>query len=162
MNLSPYGCSIEELSERFCTSPRRKSILERFLKLRGELLATGMQGFQWVDGSFVEDVETMESRDPRDVDVVTFVTAPDKLAEVEGIKAANPHFCNNKLSKQMFQVDHFLVPLCSSPRALVEITRYWYGLFSHRRDGTWKGMLVVELSSALDDKRARKVLETKP
>lgn len=50
MDLSPYGCSIEELSERFCTSPRRKSILEGFLELRGELLATGMQGCQWVDG----------------------------------------------------------------------------------------------------------------
>jgi hypothetical protein len=31
------------------------------------------------------------------------------------------------------------------------MTRYWIGLFSHRRDGIWKGMLRMELNTAADD-----------
>ncbi|WP_414651656.1 DUF6932 family protein [Hafnia paralvei] len=30
------------------------------------------EGFQWVDGSFTENIELIERRTPNDVDVVTF------------------------------------------------------------------------------------------
>lgn len=43
------------------------------LDLRAELTLAGKSdGFQWVDGSFTEDVEVQQGRTPNDVDVVTF------------------------------------------------------------------------------------------
>jgi hypothetical protein len=62
--------------------------------------------------------------------------------------------------KGMYSVDHFLVPLGSAPRLLVGQSRYWYGLFSHRRDGVWKGMLTVELMDPSEDATASQLLRT--
>jgi hypothetical protein len=33
----------------------------------------------------------------------------------------------------------------SDPVSLVNQTKYWFGLFSHKRNGVWKGMLQVPL-----------------
>jgi hypothetical protein len=57
-------------------------------------------------------------------------------------------------------VDHFIVKLNWSGHDVVEWTRYWCGLFSHRRlDGVWKGMLKVDLDTAADDAAALKRLD---
>ncbi|MHB1424191.1 MAG: hypothetical protein ACYC3I_13530 [Gemmataceae bacterium] len=37
----------------------------------------------------------------------------------------------------------------------------WYGLFSHRRDRVWKGMLSVELADLSDETAVRLVLESR-
>jgi hypothetical protein len=47
-------------------------------------------------------------------------------------------------------------------KALVDITRYWTGLFSHRRNGVWKGMLRVELNTAASDNNAAALLNKQP
>ncbi len=76
--LSPYPCSCTELCDRFGTSAERITILQGFIRLRAELRKHGMaQAFQWVDGSFLEDVEVTEARPPGDIDVVTFYWSPD-------------------------------------------------------------------------------------
>jgi hypothetical protein len=64
--------------------------------------------------------------------------------------------------KKLYRVDHFLIPLSSPPIQLVDNTRYWYGLFSHRRDQTWKGMLQVPLTPTAGDSAAKKILEKNP
>jgi hypothetical protein len=52
-----------------------------------------------------------------------------------------------------------IVNLSTAPEWLVTQTRYWYGLFSHRRaDALWKGMLQLPLDS--DDELARTALAT--
>lgn len=160
--LSPYPCTMVELCESFSTSPARKAILVGFLNLRRELLSLGIQGFQWLDGSFVENVEIQMERDPNDIDVVTFVAQPTQLSLIETIQIARSDLFQRDKVKPAFSVDHFILPLCSRPEIIVELTRYWYGLFSHRRDCVWKGMLRVDLTTTSDDAMARNLLENKP
>ncbi|MCY2987335.1 MAG: hypothetical protein NTY19_05650 [Planctomycetota bacterium] len=161
-DLSPYPCTVQELCVRFATSAKRKTILEGFLDLRAELLTLGVRGFQWLDGSLLEDIETLESRDPENIDVVTFVASPDDSAKLFAAIKPKPELLSRHHVKGTFLVDHFWVPLGCPPRELVYHARYWYGLFSHRRGGVWKGMLVVELASPADDDAARKGLGGKP
>lgn len=75
-DLSPYARNLSEVCGRFNTTATRRGILNGFLDLRRVLLQLGVRGFQWASGSFVEDIESQEGRDPRDVDVSTFVDSP--------------------------------------------------------------------------------------
>lgn len=78
-NRAPYAVSLSDFVMRFSTSAERIEILEGFLKYRAALHAVGLiAGFQWVDGSFVENVEICprRRRSPHDVDVVTFYEMP--------------------------------------------------------------------------------------
>jgi hypothetical protein len=162
-SLSPYACTALELCQRFATTAARKQILEGFLDLRAALFALGIQGFQWLDGSFVEDIEAQEGRDPNDMDVVTFVANPAAPAALlTTVLAGNPSLWNRLHVKATFHIDHFWMPLGSHPFRIVDQTRYWYGLFPHRRDRIWKGMLVVELMTLADDPAARVELGNKP
>src|SRR5262245_49215124 len=85
LDLSPYRCTVAEVCDRFAISPARKRILDGLLKLRAELFALGIEGFQWLDGSFVEDIEAQEGRDPGDMDVVTFVANPADSAALAAL-----------------------------------------------------------------------------
>ncbi|BBE11076.1 hypothetical protein HH1059_14120 [Halorhodospira halochloris] len=74
---SPYPTTLVEVLEHFGTSPERCKVLRGFLDYRQELYSIGVkQGFQWVNGSFAENVEILEERPPEDVDVVTFFAVP--------------------------------------------------------------------------------------
>ena len=54
-----------------------------------------------------------------------------------------------------FHCDTNIVNLSAQPEWLVTQTRYWYGLYSHRRgDALWKGLLELPLDSNDDDARA--------
>jgi hypothetical protein len=162
-DLSPYACSVAELCDRFATSAKRKQILDGFVKLRAELFALGIQGFHWLDGSFLEDIETQEGRDPNDIDAITFVTDPAMPGELN-LRLINPRpdLWIPAQTKATYFVDHYLVSLGSAPLNIVADTKYWYALFSHRRDGVWKGMLEVKLTDKGDDDAARIVLGRKP
>ena len=160
--LSPYPCTMEELCDRFATSGPRKEILDCFLNFRAELLGFGIVGFQWLDGSFLEDIETQQARPPGDIDVITFVSYPADSATLHAMLAPKKELLNRAYVKSTFHVDHFAIPLGAAPVVLVDEGRYWYGLFSHRRDRVWKGMLFVKLFDRLDDDKARIVLGGKP
>lgn len=113
------------------------------LRLRLHFHSLGLnQGFQWIDGSFLEDIENHEDRSPRDVDVVTFVVPVENLTE-------HPEFPDNVdhgWLKQHFLVDHYFVELNLPPHQLVDQAAYWYSLWSHRRTLQWKGFLQVDLA----------------
>ena len=159
---SPYPCTVLELCERFASSERRRDILAGFLRLREKMFAIGLSGFQWLDGSFLEDIEAQAGRDPGDIDVVTFVARPAQVNDLNDLVTTNEWLLDRNHTKTEYRVDHFLVALCTQPRRLVDMSRYWYGLFSHRRDGVWKGMLCVELDEQRDDAAARRHLEGSP
>jgi hypothetical protein len=161
-DLSPYPCTIEELCNRFATSAERKSILDGFLNLRAEFLGLGIRGFQWIGGSFVENIEAQETRPPDDIDVVTFVLNPQGSAALKTTLSPKPELLSRADVKSTYHVDHLWLPLGVAPVNLVDHSRYWYGLFSHRRDGVWKGMLVMKLADKFDDDKARIVLGGKP
>src|SRR5437870_989332 len=75
--LSPYPVGSEEVCQKLATSDDRREILRGWLRFRQTIRALGVQeGFQWLDGSFLEDVELAEGRAPRDLDVITFYRTP--------------------------------------------------------------------------------------
>ncbi|EQM69549.1 hypothetical protein L682_01095 [Aquipseudomonas alcaligenes OT 69] len=79
---SPYATDVRQLVERFCTSLERCDILSGFLRHRSEIHRIGIvSGLQWLDGSFMEDVELLEGRAPNDIDVVTFAGIPAAILQ---------------------------------------------------------------------------------
>ncbi|MDT0498924.1 hypothetical protein RM530_16385 [Algiphilus sp. W345] len=142
--LSPYPATAREVVERFGTTPPRRAILCGWLELRADLRTAGLSGFQWLNGSFAQDIERQEDRAPQDMDVVSFVrTASVGLPP----SVSPPAWLFPDASKERYRVDHYLVNLSGPGEAVVEATRYWSGLFSHTRDGIWKGMLRIDLDT---------------
>lgn len=156
---SPYRSGIAEVVRRFSTSEERRSILTGLLDYRAEMRAIGVViGFQWLDGSFVENVETTRSRPPKDIDIVTFAHRP--MPDVDrwlALVDANPHLFDSQQAKDRFNVDAYFVDMGIPAWRLVDNTVYWYGVFSHQRaTSLWKGMLQVDLGD--DDDAARTAL----
>lgn len=146
---SPYRCDLMSLIERFGTSPVRCKILKGFLEYRLFLHGLGItEGFQWVNGSFVEDKERRRGEPPKDIDVVTYFRKPitltkSSLNEEQTKFLFDPHSC-----KQKFHVDGLIMPFGeASNESFIEDTAYWLSLFSHTREGVWKGFLHVPLGA---------------
>jgi hypothetical protein len=150
---SPYPVTLLDVVMRFSTSPERRSVLTGFLDYRAALHEIGIcEGFQWLDGSFLEDVETLERRAPRDMDVVTFMHTPANFAGTD-LAALDPGS-----AKTLFQVDAYMVELDELELGeLVFYSAYWYSMWSHRRNQAWKGFLQIGLP-ATDDAQARQWL----
>jgi len=157
---SPYVVAASELVQRFATNSQRCLVLQGLLRYRAELHSLGFtRGFQWLDGSFVENIEAREDRAPRDIDVVTFAHPPVAMskAQINQMMDDRPDLFDSDRCKQEFHCDTSIVNLTTAPEWLVVQTRYWYGLYSHRRgDALWKGMLQLPLES--DDSIAHAML----
>lgn len=159
--MSPYPVTISAVVRHFATSPERIDILVGLLNFRAALIAAGVDdGFQWLDGSFVEDAEKLKGRPPGDIDVVTIAHRPSvcrSKASWDTFVSNNSTLFDPLRSKTMYHCDAYFLDLDSTPKYLVESTRYWFGLFSHQRStALWKGMLQVSLRS--DDAAARTIL----
>lgn len=153
---SPYRVNLATLVDRFATSSERMDILDGLLRFRADLHLAGItSGFQWLDGSFLEQVELLEGRAPRDMDVVTFFDLPHGQDQRS---LAQPHgmLFDPKYLKQTYAMDAYFVVL-GDPLDTESVRRvsYWYSLWSHRRDGLWKGFVQVDLDPRQDgDARA--------
>lgn len=163
--MSPYRTELAELVTRFATTKERIEILEGFLLYRRALLNLGITGFQWVAGSFTELIEAIEGRAPRDVDVVTFIRRPSTIrnpADLAQFAAAVGPLLAAANTKPAFKCDAYGVDLDSGfAPSLVDQTRYWFGLFTHRRvHHTWKGILEVPLLTVGADQPAATLLAT--
>lgn len=160
-DVSPYKCTSLELCEKFATSPQRIDILKGFISFRQKLTSLGLtNGFQWLDGSFLEDVESREQRPPNDLDLVTIFWGYDLAFQIKLITSF-PEFADSQLSKQNYLLDHYPFNASKSPLVTVNYSGYWMQLFSHNRDGVWKGMLQVELNTPNEDISALQYLNTK-
>ena len=156
--LSPYPCTTVDLCQRFGTTPERREILGKFLDFRARLNSEGVTtGYQWLDGSFLEDVETREGRAPRDLDVVTVFWGYDLSFQIN-LGKQFPEFASPVLSKTTFRLDHYPLDAGFSPEMTLEQTRYWILLFSHNRLAVWKGMLKINLNTPVEDAAARQEL----
>jgi hypothetical protein len=156
--LSPYQCSSVELCKRFGTTPERRDILGKFLNFRERLSQEGVTtGFQWLDGSFLEDVEKRDGRAPRDLDLVTVFWGYDIPFQMT-LADRFPEFANPTLSKTNYSLDHYPMDAGYRPDVTVEMTRYWILLFSHNRLKLWKGMLKIDLNTPIEDATARQEL----
>lgn len=147
-NRSPYPVSLYDVVVRFGTTAERCAILDGYLRHRAALHANGyLAGFQWLDGSFMEQVETMEHRPPQDIDVVSFVQAPAPANPAPGDLDALDHAA----AKARFKVDSYFVELeAVAPREVAFWSAYWYSMWGHRRNLAWKGFLQVDLGPTED------------
>lgn len=153
-HLSPYPCSILELCHRFATSAERIDILKGLVSFRQLMTLNGVLiGFQWLDGSFLENIEVSESRPPNDIDAVTFFGGLTYTHQADLISNF-PEFANPVLAKNKFKVDHYPVDYSYSPEVTVEMTRYWIQLFTHTRNRVWKGILRVPINTPIEDQHA--------
>lgn len=149
-DMSPYSVTALEVVSTLGYSESRKAILRGWLEHRKALRGLGFnRGFQWLDGSFVEQ------KDPKDLDIVTFFHRPvgaEQGGDLEKLVQANFNLFDRPQVKALFNLDAFWVDLNGSPEGIVSATRYWAGLFAHRRgDHLWKGMLQVRLENVDDD-----------
>lgn len=153
---SPYLVDLAVLFDRFATSPERMAILDGLLRFRADLHAAGItSGFQWLDGSFLEQVELLEGRAPRDMDVVTFLALPPGLDQRSLVQRHGTLF-DQKHVKATYAMDAYFAVLGQpTDHWQVKNIAYWYSLWSHRRDGLWKGFVQVDLDPSQDgDARA--------
>ena len=148
---SPYIVDLAVLFDRFATSPERKVILEGLLRFRADLHAAGItSGFQWMDGSFLEQVEALEGRAPRDMDVVTFFYLPQGQDQKSLIQHHGILF-DQKQVKETYAMDAYFTVLGQpTDQWQIKNIAYWYSLWSHRRDGLWKGFVQVDLDQSQD------------
>lgn len=159
---SPYWVSMVDMAAALGTSNWRRGLLQNLLTYRGILYAEGYQaGFQFVDGSFVENVEALQGREPGDIDVLSFLEKPPKyIGNSHAWLSAGMDFWNLEIAdwqrnKTRFHLDTYATLI---EDALVEDIMYWHGLFSHQRATyNWKGYLRVALDPA-DDAAALTVL----
>lgn len=155
VNRSPYIVSLTDVVLRFGQSAERRAVLDGFLRYRAALHAAGLvQGFQWLDGSFLEHVELLESRPPNDIDVVTFYKLPVGKTQ-QDLQAQAPDIFPNSRASQLamkanFYVDAYAVHLGMVSERLVKQGAYWYSMWSHRRNQIWKGYVQVDLAPIED------------
>ncbi|MGQ4274979.1 DUF6932 family protein [Terrihabitans sp. B22-R8] len=157
--MSPYKGDFSDLAISLGTTPQRVALLQGLAAYRTALRKAGFaEGFQWIDGSFVEDVETLKKRPPNDIDVVTFAALPSSPTEQAEIFEKHGMLFDPGETKRIFQCDAYFVDLAKPPALLVKDTCYWFGLFGHQRvTSLWKGMIEVPLSS--DDELLQFVVE---
>ena len=152
---SPYKVSLLEVIQEFGTTPERRCILDGFLRYRAALHAVGMMsGFQWLDGSFFENIELIEARPPSDMDVVSFFMLAPGQTQLTML-TMNPTLfptdeVGHKAVKVAYMVDGFMQGLQAAPHRLVSSATYWYSMWSHRRDLSWKGYVEVDMSPEHD------------
>jgi len=162
LDRSPYVSTSLDVITRFGTSRERCRILAGWLDYRRALYESGLEsGFQWLDGSFLEDVESEEApRVPGDVDVVTFFELPDGVDQVEYDKRY-PTLFDPDAMKDVYHVDAYGIQLGRPLNSrLVGSISYWYSLWSHRRqDLEWKGFLQVSFDEIGDEQAKASLIE---
>ena len=153
---APYVTTFEHLIARFGFSPERKQLLHGLLAYRAQLRSIGIvQGFQWINGSFVEDCEGVRDRGPADIDLVTLSYRPANAADDhtwERLVSHNTVLFKASLTKTHYNCDAYYVDLNIYPHIALQQAVYWFGLFSHQRvTNIWKGSLAIDLDEEAGD-----------
>ena len=157
---SPYKTSLIEVAKTFATTEKRKEIFKGFLNYREALKAIGITGgFQWIDGSFIENCEIIRNKPPNDIDIVTFFDTPSDIHAAEHIIKSNEDLFDPIICKQKYLCDAYVVYSPASREYLINQIIYWYGIFSHQKvTYQWKGILQISLDS--DDSEINNYLDS--
>lgn len=155
--VSPYLTTMLETAQRFCTTAHRAKLFRGLIAYRAAMRAAGIvDGAQWIDGSFCEDVERHHGRVPDDIDVVSLIVRPAQLADVAAwlvFVAAHPTLFVSQESKRAFLCDAYCIEMQLPAVYVHRQLTYWHGLFTHQRATfLWKGILQVSLAE--DDSTA--------
>ena len=146
INRSPYAAPLEEVVKRFATTLDRVALFQNFLRYRSALHWWGITaGFQWINGSFVENVEEgSEPRSPEDIDVVTFYYGTeDNTLHLQLLDPA--------LTRVRYRVEGYGIEL-GTPLSVAKavLIGHLHGIWSHRADGVCKGFVQVDLEPEED------------
>jgi hypothetical protein len=152
---SPYIVPLTDFALRFGQSAERRVVLDGLLRYRAALHYAGLtQGFQWLDGSFLENIEALESRPPNDIDVVTFYDLPEGKSQMDLMHQVSDIFPATRAAKihlkNTYHVDAYLEHLGKTPSHLIKRSTYWYSMWSHRRNQVWKGFVQIDLAPTED------------
>jgi hypothetical protein len=156
---SPYQIAAPVFIDTFAQSPERIKILSGFLAFRAELHKLKItRGFQWLDGSFLENIEILANRAPHDLDVVTFYQLPAGETQ-QSLAQKNQDIFNPVHLKSAFTIDGYFSMLgLPVDNKEIKTINYWYSMWSHRRNGLWKGFVQIDLDPS-QDAEANKILE---
>ena len=151
--VAPYQATLEEFIVKYATTNARKNLLKGYLEYRRDLKDKGISvGFQWIDGSFTENVEVLRKRPPSDIDIITFFLRPEEYIENdkwEQYVKDNMQLFNQNYLKTSYHCHSFYVDMNIHPIFVVKNVTYLYGLFSHQRETfIWKGMLELDLAES--------------
>lgn len=158
INRSPFGATLQELVQYFAITPERITLIRDLMNYRDALYAAGVDdGFQWINGSFVEHVEARDrpGKEPKpyDIDVVTFYHQPDDQP---------PEFHDlfrTSIVRDRYNIDAFnLVMGTPTTNHLVESVAYWYGMWSTRREDQMPKSFVQVNLDPEHDPEARQAL----
>lgn len=148
---TPYRTGIVNFVERFALTRIRVDLLDSLLRYRKALYGAGLlTGFQWLNGSFVENTELTREKAPKDIDVVTFFALPDGETQ-QSFLQKNIDLLHPENVQNTFGLDAYPQLLGNT---LHDEVRggivYWYSMWSHTRDGIWKGFVEIDLDTAQD------------
>lgn len=155
---SPYVATMAELVSQLAGTAERRTILKGLLAYRAMLYSHGyVAGLQFLNGSFMENVEQTRNSPPGDIDVCSFLVRPVKyLANpsawaTEGFPIWRDEIADFAKNKTQYKVDSYAVAVDEPWPLMIQAATYWYSVFSHQR-GTfqWKGFLSVMLDPDAD------------
>jgi hypothetical protein len=167
---SPYFCTMTELCSAMGTSDHRKALLRNLIEYRALIASDDfVEGIQFINGSFVENIEVNEGRHPKDIDVFSILMPPAKyvstpsLWQTTGSVFWQTEIADNPKNKARFSLDVYgLMVNVRNLGPFLQQSLYWYSLFSHKRSNhEWKGFAAVPLNMA-DDKAALAALAGGP
>ena len=159
---SPYFCTMTELCSALGTTDHRRGLLRNLIDYRALIASDDfVEGVQFINGSFVENIETIEKRPPNDIDVFSILVPPTKYVNTSALwQTAGSVFWENEIidnpkNKTRFSVDCYALILdIKDLGSFLRQSLYWYSLFSHKRSNyEWKGFAAVPLNAA-DDQAA--------
>lgn len=160
-NRSPYEATLTHMVERFAFTPHRVRLIRNLIDYRNALYDIGItDGFQWINGSFVEHVEVRPhpGKPPRpdDIDIVTFYHLPSERTS-EVVDLFRP-----SATRKRFNIDGYGIPLDVEFTAdEAEAVAYWHGMWSLRKyDHEPKGFVQVYLDPQNDLDALRALEET--
>ena len=150
-NRSPFEATMTHVVERFAYTTERVNLIQNLMDYRNTLYAAGItDGLQWINGSFVEHVETRprsgKAPTPDDIDVVTFYHPPSQeTPETQDLFRPSA-------TRQRFNIDGYGIPLGGEfTDDEVEFVAYWFGMWSLRKDDHEpKGFVKVYLNPQND------------
>lgn len=94
-------------------------------------------------------METLEHRPPRDMDVVSFLDLT--RLDQQTLLSQHSALFDQAQTKQMYAMDAYFVQIGGVlDKDSIRRVSYWYSMWSHRRNGLWKGFVQVDLDPAQD------------
>lgn len=159
--LSPFLATTLELCQRFGGTLERRAILRGYLQMRQRLTDLQVvEGFQWVDGHFLEEYEKRTRKPPESIRVVTFCRTPKAIADPNYSSLFQP-LMSRRVTQATFHVSHQLISLGWPAHSIIEATRMQAAMMSHSDEGVWKGYIRIPLNTPDDDAAALQHLAAK-